>query len=66
MSYKDTLQQFQELRNKIKELLRVITLKNREIKRLKAKNLKLKKETQVDHLKAIIEKLEKRLEKRNI
>ncbi len=77
MSYKDGLQQMQEKRNeiaelkaenlkqaeRIAELLRAITLKNRAYKVLEKKYMKLRKDKQVDTLRAYIEKIEKQLKK---
>ncbi len=59
----DALQVNAKRLREIKELKRAITLKNREIKRLESKYMKLRKDKQVDTLRAYIEKLEKQLKK---
>lgn len=65
--WKDTLQlshektlRIAELEAKNKELLRAITLKNRAMKKLEDKYMKLKKDKQVDYLKDLITRLEKK------
>ncbi len=59
----DALQVNAKKLREIKELKRAITLKNRTIKRLEEKYMKLRKDKQIDTLRAYIEKLEKQLKK---